>query len=498
MKCRCTTFVDRSQIPEDVSIIIFGASGDLSFRKLIPSLYQLYQDKLLSPNFCIYGFARSKNSDELFRKELNKKGNYSDEFLSRIFFFSGDYADQADYDVFKQKLEDRELQLRLKGNRLFYLATPPELVRKIVLNLHQTNLVPKSSRDIPWGRVIFEKPFGTDLASAKDLNSYLSQYLKEDQIYRIDHYLGKETVQNILVFRFANSIFGPLLNNQYVHNVQITVSETLGVERRGGYFDQSGILRDMVQNHMTQLLTLIAMEAPASFDAQDIHSEKNKVLSSLRYYDESEALENSVRAQYSEGIIAGERVPGYLQETGVHEGSKTETYVALKLHIDNWRWVGVPFYLRVGKRLAKKTSEIVINFKPLPLALFRCSSFDKVESNAIIIRIQPEEGITIEFNSKVPGYENRLQSVDMDFAYEQSFENKLPEAYERLLLDALIGDTTLFIHKSEVERSWDIFEPFLKAWSKFDRCHLLTYPAGSEGPKEATALFSGDGSWRAF
>ncbi len=496
MKCRCTTFVDRSQIPDKVSVVIFGASGDLTFRKLMPSLYQLYQDKLLSPNFCIYGFARSKLTSQEYRQQLKQSGDYHDEFLNRIFFFSGNYSNSQDYQQFVDQLQETELELGLNGNRLVYLATPPELVRDIVSHAHQTSLIRKGRGSEPNCRVIFEKPFGTDLESAKQLNSFLDQFLDEDQIYRIDHYLGKETVQNILVFRFANSIFGPLLNNQYVHNVQITVSETLGVEQRGGYFDQAGILRDMVQNHMSQLLTLIAMEAPASFDARDIHAEKIKVLSSIRYYDESEALENSIRAQYAAGIVGGKKVSAYRDEEGVDPASKTETYVALKLLIDNWRWVGVPFYLRVGKRLAKKSSEIVINFKPLPLSLFRCSSFDKVESNAIIIRIQPEEGITIEFNSKVPGYENRLKSVDMDFDYEQSFASKLPEAYERLLMDALIGDSTLFIHKSEVERSWDIFGSFLNAWKKFDRCQLLTYPAGSEGPKEAEALFNGDGRWR--
>lgn len=498
MKCRCTTFVDRSQIPDKVSIVIFGASGDLSFRKLLPSLYQLYLDQLLSPHFCIFGFARTKQSNEDFRLQLSKSGSYSQEFLSHVFFYSGDYSDRDSFKKFNEQLTAVERDFGLSGSRLFYLATPPELVRDIVFGMDSAKMLPPQGKDVPWGRVIFEKPFGVDLETAKDLNSFLGQYLKEEQIYRIDHYLGKETVQNILVFRFANSIFGPLLNNQYVQDVQITVSETLGVERRGGYFDHSGILRDMVQNHMSQLLTLIAMEAPASFDAHDIHNEKIKVLSSLRYYTEQEALENSVRAQYSAGEIDGIEVPGYLDEPGVNPKSKTETYAALKLYLDNWRWVGVPFYLRVGKRLAKKASEIVINFKPLPLSLFRCSSFDKVESNAIVIRIQPEEGITIEFNSKVPGYENRLQSVDMDFFFEQSFDAKLPEAYERLLLDAMMGDSTLFIHKFEVERSWEFYEPFLKAWENFGECQLLHYKAGSDGPREAEVLFAGQGQWRSF
>lgn len=496
MSPRCSTLVDRTSLPDSVSIIIFGASGDLTFRKLMPSLYQLFNDKLLPEKFCIYGFARSHMETSSFRSHLQKHFNYSEEFLEHIFYTSGDYDNTESYVQFHQLLSDFENSHSFSGSRLFYLATPPELVRKIVLGISISSLVPHQGKTSPWGRVIFEKPFGVDSQSARDLNDYLGQYLKEEQIYRIDHYLGKETVQNILVFRFANSIFGPLFTNQYVHDVQITVSETLGVEERGNYFDQVGILRDMVQNHLSQLVSLIAMEAPASFDPHDIHNEKIKVLSSLRQYTPEEARAHSVRGQYSQGLVNDEKVISYKNEKDVSPSSTTETYAALKIFIDNWRWVGVPFYLRVGKRLARKTSEIVINFKPLPLSLFRCSSFDQVESNAIIIRIQPEEGITIEFNSKLPGHQNRLESVDMDFFYDESFKTNLPDAYERLLLDALIGDSTLFIHKFEVERSWEFYEPFLIAWNNDDRIGPFSYISGSDGPPQANELFAGDGKWR--
>ncbi len=494
----CENLVGRGQKVDDVTIIIFGASGDLTSKKLIPALFRLFKTNLLPETFSIIGFGRTDMDSTSYRNDLSKEGKYDSDFLSQVEYFSGNYDSDSCLCNFVKFVEDLEVKRGGSGNRLCYLSTPPSIVEGIVENIKKCNLISDSGKKVPWGRVIFEKPFGRDFESAMALNAFIGGLLGESQIYRIDHYLGKETVQNILVFRFANSVFGPLLNNQYVKDVQITVAESIGVDDRGGYFDNSGTLRDMMQNHMSQLLTLIAMEAPVSFDPRDIHKEKTKVLRSLRKYTEEGAIKNSVRAQYIAGEVGGESVVGYLDEKDVKRDSLTETYVAIKLFIDNWRWVDVPFFLRVGKRLERKTSEIVINFKSLPLSLFRCSQFEDVEGNSLVIRVQPEEGISIRFNSKVPGYQNKLKPVEMDFFYDESFDAELPDAYERLLLDAIQGDNTLFIEKQEIELSWDFFDVFLKAWSSRGVDGLLRYKAGTVGPKEADLLFEGKGSWKEF
>lgn len=481
--------------PEPATVVIFGASGDLTKRKLIPALYSLASDRLL-PRLAIVGASRSEITDDAFRTSiregLDKYARHrpvNDDIWSTfghdIFYQQCGFDDPADFQKLKQRLEAIEKERGLPGNRLFYLSTPPSAFAPIIKNLGAAGLVDKDDR--PYARVIIEKPFGTDLESARALNREVRAVLEEKQIYRIDHYLGKETVQNLMVFRFANGIFEPLWNNKYVDHVQITGAETLGVEGRGGYFDNAGILRDMVQNHLMQVLALAAMEPPVSFHADSVRDEKTKVLRALRPIEPAQLAERVVRGQYAAGSVLGVQVPGYREESGVPPSSKTETFVAMKLFIDNWRWAGVPFYLRSGKRMPKRVTEISIHFKQAPHRLFREHQMADVGSNVLAIRIQPDEGITLSIGSKVPGPSIEIAPVTMEFRYASSFGVEAPEAYERLLLDALNGDGTLFTRGDEVEASWQFITAIHEAWAK-SSFPPFSYEAGTWGPEAARRM----------
>ncbi|MCK6546731.1 glucose-6-phosphate dehydrogenase [Myxococcota bacterium] len=499
----------RADLPADrnaepATIVIFGASGDLAKRKLLPALYSLATERLL-PRVAIVGASRTPITDDEFRASIRegldafaRKRPIDDELWSTIapelFHQQCDYGDPASFRALGARLDTIEKERGLPGNRLYYLSTPPTAFTPIVKNLGAAGLV--DPRERPWARVIIEKPFGTDLASARALNDAVRGVLEEKQIHRIDHYLGKETVQNLLVFRFANGIFEPLWNSKYVDHVQITGAETLGVERRGSYFDHAGILRDMVQNHLMQVLCLAAMEPPGTFDADGVRDEKLKVLRALRPIEPAELPDRVVRGQYSAGSVLGAHVPGYREEEGVPRDSRTETFVAMKLFVDNWRWAGVPFYLRSGKRMPKRVTEIAIHFKAAPHRLFRGHQMADVTSNVLAIRIQPDEGITLSIGSKVPGPSIEIAPVTMEFRYASSFGVEAPEAYERLLLDALNGDGTLFTRGDEVEASWRLITPIHEAWAA-SRVAPFTYPAGTWGPDAAAHLLTADGrTWR--
>jgi glucose-6-phosphate 1-dehydrogenase len=490
--------------PEPATIVIFGASGDLTQRKLVPALYSLAAERLI-PRTAIVGFSRSDVSDESFRSSMRegvaahaRKKPIDSElwstFGSGLFYQRGQFDDPASFYMLRRRLEQIESELGLPGNRLFYLAVPPSAFAPIVQNLGAAGLV--DSKESPFARVIIEKPFGTDLESARSLNKSIRAVLKEKQIYRIDHYLGKETVQNLLVFRFANGIFEPLWNNRYVDHVQITGAETLGVEGRGGYFDHSGNLRDMVQNHLLQVLALAALEPPVHLDGEFVRDEKVKVLRALRPIGKEDIERRVIRGQYAAGSLLGADVPGYLEEKGVAPESKTETFVALKLAIDNWRWAGVPFYLRSAKRMPKRVTEISIHFKSAPHRLFRELNLADAYGNVLAIRIQPDEGIRLNIGTKVPGPSSQVAPVTMEFRYASTFGTSPPEAYERLLLDSLVGDSTLFIREDEVDASWSFITPIHKAWAESnDRPHA--YAAGEWGPAAAHALLEKDGrAWR--
>ncbi len=488
--------------PEPATIVIFGASGDLTQRKLIPALYSALAERNLS-RCAIVGTARSPLSDDAFRASAREgiqkhaRAPFDEavwEPLSRaIHYQAGGFDDPSAFVALREKLAAIEQEHGLPGNRLFYLSTPPSAFAPIIQNLGAAGLL--EPKDRPFARVIIEKPFGVDLASAQRLNHEVHQVLKEKQIFRIDHYLGKETVQNLLVFRFANGIFEPLWNNRYVDHVQITGAETLGVERRGAYFDHAGILRDMVQNHLFQVLCLAAMEPPTSFSANAVRDEKLKVLQSLRPIDPDRWSDKIIRAQYTAGSVLGRECPGYLEEGGVDPASKTETYVALELALDNWRWAGVPFYLRSAKRMPKRVTEIAIHFKAAPHRIFRGANAH-LANNVLAVRIQPDEGITMSIGSKVPGPSIEIAPVTMEFRYASSFGKEAPEAYERLLLDALNGDGTLFTRGDEVEASWSFISPIHEAWAASTE-PLDTYPAGAWGPRRADDLLAAHGrAWR--
>ena len=499
--------LSRRKNPEPCSIILFGASGDLTRRKLVPALFHLARAGLLPSKVAFVGFARREKTDSEFREEMlsavqAETPGLSDadglwrHFASSLFYHVGSFDDEAKYSALGERLDEVERSLGLPGNRLYYLAVGPANFSPIVRLLGKAGLVRPPAGAGKWARVIVEKPFGRDLASALSLNAELHEVLQEDQIYRIDHYLGKETVQNLLAFRFANEIFEPLWNQKYVSHVQITVGETLGVEGRGGYYDRSGVVRDMIQNHMLQVLSLVAMEPPAAIDSSSIRNEKVKVLQAIRKITAADAPSRVVLAQYGPGSVLGSAVPGYTQEEGVPPGSRTPTYAALRLDIDNWRWAGAPFFLRSGKRLAKRSTEVCIQFRKPPLRLFDDAMACTVASNALIINIQPEEGISLRFGAKVPGPDMQERQVKMDFGYGTSFGVPTPEAYERLLLDAMGGDSTLFTRRDEVEASWTAVTEMLQWWEESaERPHV--YPAGSWGPQEAGRLFEGiEGSWR--
>jgi glucose-6-phosphate 1-dehydrogenase len=490
--------------PEDHILVIFGASGDLARRKLIPSLFDLKIKGFLPDHFAVLGTGRTDYSDESFRElmreglsEFRKNGNDDDEreFLDMLHYIPLDPSQRNSYQALDKHMTDIRKGSGIPAKYIFYMSTPPALYSVITGFLAEQGLTRELNGD--WKRVIIEKPFGLDLQSAKDLNRELLVHLDEDQVYRIDHYLGKETVQNILVTRFANGIYEPLWNRNFVDHVEVTSSESLGVGSRGGYYDTSGALRDMLQNHLLQLVALVAMEPPSRIHSREIRNEMLKVFQSLRPLSEKRIEKSVIRGQYLESKISGKKVPGYREEKGVPEDSRTETYVAMKLFIDNWRWGGVPFYIRTGKRLPTKVTEVVIHFKPSPHTLF-CIGEDEYRSdNQLVIRIQPDEGILLKFGMKVPGAGYNVQDVNMDFHYSDLGDTEIPEAYERLLLDCMQGDSTLYARGDAVEEAWRFVQPVLDRWKKDDSFPLYGYPAGSWGPEVADALLEGEKQhWR--
>jgi len=490
-------------MPEPCAVIIFGATGDLTHRKLVPALYNLAGDGALPPAVSVVGFARRDKTDEVFRQELEEaarkysRQKISDElwtaFASSIFYHRSAFDNLAGYQALAKRLDELDAQRGTRGNRLFYLAAGPDQFAVILENLRKSGL--NHTQPGSWARVIVEKPFGTDLPSAQGLNTMVKESFHEKDTFRIDHYLGKETAQNIMVLRFANAIFEQLWNAKYIHHVQITASEPLGVEGRAGYYDKSGALRDMVQNHLLQLLCLTAMEPPAGLDADAIRDEKVKVLKSLRPLTGDAVRSHVVRAQYGAGTINGKRVAAYRDEQNVGPESVTETFVALQINVDNWRWAGVPFFVRVGKRLPKGGTEIAIHFKGAPPVLFNAGG-QTIDDNALVIRIQPDEGISLRMSAKMPGSSLRIEPVKMDFHYGTSFGKATPEAYERLLLDAMSGDATLFARRDEVEEAWKFVDAIHTAWTESPD-DLALYSAGSWGPTEADELIKRHGAtWR--
>ncbi len=486
-------------------IVVFGAGGDLTKRKLFPALYNLAQEKLLPENFAVLGFGRSPWSNEEFRKkviealeEFEPTGTNSkirDWILERCYYFSGDFNDAAAFVKLKEMIDKIDKERNTGGNILHYFAIAPEFFGLVVRQLHTAGLADESKGN--WRRLIVEKPFGRDLQSAKALNKELAEVLQEDQIYRIDHYLGKETVQNILALRFGNAVFEPIWNRRYIDHVQITVAETVGVESRGGYYDQAGALRDMVPNHIFQLITLVAMEPPSSFDADIVRDDQTKVLRALPIMTEQEVLTRAIRGQYGEGVEDGKTVAGYREEDKVKPTSATETFVAMKLQIDNWRWSDVPFYIRTGKRLQDRITEIVIQFRRVPFMLFKKTAVQHLERNRLVLHIQPKEGISLEFMAKIPGSVVKLESVNMDFKYEDYFKNPPSTGYERLLYECMIGDATLFQRADTVEAAWSVVQPIIDVWSALPPRNFPNYAAGSWGPREADDLIERDGRhWR--
>lgn len=489
-------------------VVIFGATGDLTGRKLAPALYNLGREGLLPPNFACVGFARREKTDEQFRDELKKDiGSYSrvkpidasfwENFKEQIFYHRSEFDDDAGYASLARLLNQLDGRFSTRGNRIFYLSVQPKFFPQIIEKLRQHNLIsdPHNSAN-PWSRVIIEKPFGHDLLSATNLQTDISRSLDESQIYRIDHYLGKETVQNLLVFRFANSIFESLWNYKHIDHIQITVAEDIGIGTRGHFFEEEGLLRDILQNHMMQLLSLVAMEPPVSLSAGAIRDEKVKVLQSIRPLSKTDFEQAVVRGQYGPGFINGQSVVGYQQEKDVSPQSNVETFVAMRLFIDNWRWAGVPFYLRGGKRLPKRTTEIAITFKDAPGVLFQQGG-KKNDPNVLAIRIQPDEGISMKINCKVPGPSSPIQPVKMDFRYGSYFGQSPPEAYERLIWDCILGDSTLFARSDEVLQSWKICTPLLQHWAAHPSQDFPNYASGSWGPKKAEEMMAKDGrSWR--
>jgi glucose-6-phosphate 1-dehydrogenase len=486
-------------------MVIFGATGDLTKRKLIPALLNLAQEEILSKQFAIIGVAVNDFDTDSFRKTLGEEvPQFAPdpidlkmwEWLSqRIYYVKGDFADKDLYQRLKKQMEEVDKAHHTFGNKFFYLAVAPRFFASIVDRLGAAGLTTEENDH--WTRVIVEKPFGHDLESAKQLNADLKKTLTEKQIYRIDHYLGKETVQNVMVFRFTNNIIEPLWNRNYVDHVQITASETVGVEHRGGFYETAGALRDMVPNHLFQLLTMSAMEPPISFDADEVRNKQAEVLHAIQPLSPEEVLTNMVRGQYGEGVIDGKRVSGYRSEPDVSPTSNTETFVALKLQIDNWRWAGVPFYLRTGKSLALRATEIVIQFRRTPFVLFRNTGVRNLETNRLVIHIQPDEGISLSFGAKVPGAVMRLGLVNMDFDYKTYFGVEHGTGYERLLRDCMAGDATLFQRADMVEAGWNVIQPILDVWHALPPRGFPNYASGSWGPVEAEELLERDGrSWR--
>ncbi len=487
-------------------LVIFGATGDLTGRKLAPAIYNLGHEGLLPANFSLVGFARREKTDEQFRSELKKEiSTYSrtkpidepfwNHFQEQIFYHRSEFDEDAGYKKLAETLKQIDARMATRGNRIFYLSVQPKYFALIIAKLKQHGLIVEAQNQKQWSRVIIEKPFGKDLESAEVLQTEISKHLDESQTYRIDHYLGKETVQNLLVFRFANSIFESLWNYKHIDHVQITVAEDIGIGTRGHFFEEEGLLRDILQNHMMQLLSLVAMEPPVNLSAGAIQDEKVKVLQSIRPFSEIDLNQSIIRGQYGPGFINGLSVPGYREEKDVSPTSSVETFLALRLFIDNWRWAGVPFYLRGGKRLPKRATEIAITFKDAPGVLFQ--QRDKHNPpNVLAMRIQPNEGIAMRINCKVPGPSSPIQPVKMDFRYGSYFGQVPPEAYERLIWECILGDSTLFARSDEVASSWQILTPILKHWAK-TKASFPNYAAGSWGPSAADELLAKDGrSWR--
>ena len=497
----------RRKQAEPCTIVIFGASGDLTARKLIPALYHLFTEKQLPAPTRIIGFARREKSDAAWRAELKldvekfsrtKKVDPAvwEAFAAGVFYCQGEFSDAAAYEKLAAQIAGSSHD-GLKNNLLFYLSISPSQFGEVVEHLHRAKLVRKEEPGPGWQRIVVEKPFGHDLASAQKLNSELTRFVHEKQIFRIDHYLGKETVQNILMFRFSNSIFEQLWTRQSVDHVQVTVSEKLGVGSRGGYYEEAGALRDMVQNHILQVLALVAMEPPVSLEAEAVRDEKVKLLKSIRVLEPSQVATNVVRGQYTEGVLDGQPRLAYRQEIKVRPGSNVETYAAARLFIDNWRWSGVPFYIRTGKNLPLSASEVRVQFRPTPSVLFAAQCNSKLDANAITLRLQPNEGITLRFNGKIPGTSMQLRPVRMHFSYDTEFGAYTPEAYERLLLEAVEGDATLFIRRDEVETAWSIVDPIRQGWGEEEMTEREFYAAGSWGPVAADQLLSVRGhNWR--
>jgi glucose-6-phosphate 1-dehydrogenase len=489
-------------------LVIFGATGDLTGRKLAPAVYNLGRDGLLPAHFACVGFARREKSHAEFRSEMKSAINsYSrvkpvdetfwNNFQEQLFYHQSEFDTDEGYEALAKLLQELDSKHATRGNRIFYLSVQPKYFPIIIEKLAKFKLIynPHETTD-KWSRVIIEKPFGHDAKSANLLQEDISKHLDESQIYRIDHYLGKETVQNLLVFRFANAIFESLWNYKHIDQIQITVAEEIGIGSRGNFFEEEGLLRDVVQNHMMQLLSLVAMEPPVSLSASAIRDEKVKVLQSIRPFTEDDFKHHVVRGQYGPGFVNGEKVIGYNQETNVNPHSNIETYVAMRLFIDNWRWAGVPFYLRAGKRMPKRGTEIAIIFKDAPGFLFKQQG-RKNEPNVLAMRIQPDEGIAMKINCKVPGPSSPIQPVKMDFRYGSYFGGSPPEAYERLIWDCITGDSTLFARADEVEQSWNILTPLLEYWAKLPSSEFPNYAAGSWGPETADAMIEKEGrSWR--
>ena len=497
------------QQPEPCAVIIFGATGDLTQRKLLPTLAHLFHDHPLPQGFSIVAFARRPMNDEQWRgmaldsinkympedDKLDSKAQH--DFAQRMYYCQADFNDRQGYQKLADLLDKLDEEKGTQGNRLFYLATPPTLDSEIIHQLGGAGLArPGHTSDedeASWARLIIEKPFGRDLASAQKLNREIARVFRENQTFRIDHYMGKETVQNILALRFANGIFEPLWNQKFVEHVQILVAESLGIGSRSEYYEESGAIRDMVQNHIMQVLCLTTMEAPVAFDADAIRDEKVKLMRAIPLFTPEEVAQRTVRGQYTSGVIDNAPQVGYKEEHGVAPNSTTETYVALKLFIENWRWAGVPFYIRTGKALPKRSTEVTIQFKRVPHQLYKPSETKGLVPNRLTIRIQPDEGMSLKFAAKVPGAARVLSDVDMNFSYASAFGIESPDAYERLLADCMLGDSTLFIRRDEVETSWRIIDSITSAWKNMSPDTIYPYKAGTWGPPEADALIQKDG-----
>jgi glucose-6-phosphate 1-dehydrogenase len=482
------------------AIVMFGASGDLARRKLLPALFDLAAHSCLAPRFQLLGFARTEMSDEKFRDDIaqalraDKSLQPMDEkmlseFLRHLHYFRGDYSDADAYQRLEKRLGELDREAGLGGNRLFYLSTPPEVYRQVIENLGQAGLS-RTKDGQSWARVVVEKPFGRDEESARALNRTVLSAFDESQVYRIDHYLGKETVQNLLVFRFGNGIFEPLWNRNYISSVQITAAETLGVEKRAAFYEKAGLVRDMIQSHLLLLTSLVALEPPAVFDATSVRNEKIKVLQSIRPFNAETAARDVVRGQYGPGTVQGKAVPGYRQEPGVNPQSATETFAALKLYVDNWRWEGVPFYLRSGKRMAQPATQIGIQFREAPHHVFRG---EDTKPNWLVLNIQPNEGISLSFGAKALGSEMKIRPVSMDFRYRSALGEAARNAYSTLINDCLRGDPTLFDRADSVEAAWHLVDPILQAWKEEPAADFPNYPAGSWGPQAAQDLLGRDG-----